>query len=116
MDQCTYEVRLQHWKNIISQYQLHPQGQTAKQWMDENGICEQTYYRWQRPNSSLPHHHRIQMFHLWKSLFKKFLLYCFQPTEGLPLPLSEPQNLRSNSQTVFPTGCFLPSCGRCPIL
>ena len=48
MDQCTHEVRLQHWKNIISQCQLRPQGQTAKQWMDENGICEQTYYRWQR--------------------------------------------------------------------
>lgn len=48
MDQCTREVRLQHWKNIISQCQLLPQGQTAKQWMDENGICKQTYYRWQR--------------------------------------------------------------------
>lgn len=48
MDQCTREVRLQHWKNIIRQCQLRPQGQTAKQWMDENGICEQTYYRWQR--------------------------------------------------------------------
>lgn len=48
MDQCTHEIRLQHWKNIISQCQLRPQGQTAKQWMDENGICEQTYYRWQR--------------------------------------------------------------------
>ncbi len=48
MDQCTREVRLQHWKNIINQCQLRPQGQTAKQWMDENGICEQTYYRWQR--------------------------------------------------------------------
>lgn len=48
MDQCTREVRLQHWKNIISQCQQRPQGQTAKQWMDENGICEQTYYRWQR--------------------------------------------------------------------
>lgn len=48
MDQCTREVRLQHWKNIIRQCQLRPQGQTAKQWMDENGISEQTYYRWQR--------------------------------------------------------------------
>lgn len=48
MDQCTREVRLQHWKNIIRQCQLRPQGQTTKQWMEENGICEQTYYRWQR--------------------------------------------------------------------
>lgn len=48
MDQCTREVRLQHWKNIIRECQHRPQGQTAKQWMDENGISEQTYYRWQR--------------------------------------------------------------------
>ena len=48
MDQCTHEVRLQHWKNIISQCQARPSGQTAKQWLAENGICEQTYYLWQR--------------------------------------------------------------------
>ena len=48
MDQCTHEVRLQYWKNIISQCQARPEGQTAKQWMNENGICEQTYYAWQR--------------------------------------------------------------------
>ena len=23
-------------------------GQSAKSWMDENGICEQSYYHWQR--------------------------------------------------------------------
>ena len=48
MDRCTHEVRLQHWKNIISQCQSRPDGQTAKQWLKENGICEQTYYLWQR--------------------------------------------------------------------
>ena len=48
MDRCTHEVRLQHWKNIISQCQARPSGQTAKQWLAENGICEQTYYLWQR--------------------------------------------------------------------
>lgn len=48
MDRCTHEVRLQHWKNIISQCQSRPDGQTAKQWLTENGICEQTYYLWQR--------------------------------------------------------------------
>lgn len=48
MDQCTHEVRLQYWKNIISQCQGRPRGQSAKQWMKENGICEQTYYLWQR--------------------------------------------------------------------
>ncbi len=48
MDQCTHEVRLQYWKNIISQCQARPAGQTAKQWLAENGISEPTYYVWQR--------------------------------------------------------------------
>ena len=48
MDQCTHEVRLQYWKNIITQCQARPAGQTAKQWMTDHGICEQTYYLWQR--------------------------------------------------------------------
>ena len=48
MDQCTHEVRMQYWKNIISQCQARPAGQTAKQQTTENGICEQTYYLWQR--------------------------------------------------------------------
>lgn len=48
MDQCTHEVRLQYWKNIISQCQARPAGQSAKKWLKENGICEQTYYLWQR--------------------------------------------------------------------
>lgn len=48
MDQCTHDVRMQHWKSIISQCQARAEGQTAKQWMKENGICEQTYYLWQR--------------------------------------------------------------------
>lgn len=48
MDQCTHEIRLQYWKNIISLCHERPSGQTAKQWLKENGICEQTYYSWQR--------------------------------------------------------------------
>ena len=40
MDQCTHEVRLQYWKNIISQCQARPEGQSAKQWLADNGICE----------------------------------------------------------------------------
>lgn len=48
MDQCTQEVRMQYWKNIILQCQAGPADQTAKQWMTENGICGQTYYLWQR--------------------------------------------------------------------
>ena len=48
MDKCTHEVRMEYWKNIITQCQNRPEGQTAKQWMDENGIKEGTYYLWQR--------------------------------------------------------------------
>ena len=48
MDNCTHEVRLQYWKNIISQCQNRPEGQTAKSWLKENGIYEQNYYLWQR--------------------------------------------------------------------
>ena len=48
MDQCTQEIRMQNWKNIVSQCQARPEGQTAKQWMNEHHICEPTYYLWQR--------------------------------------------------------------------
>lgn len=48
MDQCTHEVRAQYWKNIIQTCQQRPVGQSAKQWMDENDISEQSYYYWQR--------------------------------------------------------------------
>lgn len=48
MDKCTHEVRLQYWRNIITQCQQRPAGQTARQWMENNGICEPTYYLWQR--------------------------------------------------------------------
>lgn len=43
MDQCIHEVRAEYWKKIIQAC-----GQSAKSWMDENGICEQSYYHWQR--------------------------------------------------------------------
>lgn len=46
MDKCTHEVRKQRWKNIINQCMQRPQGMTVKQWLDENNICEQTYYHW----------------------------------------------------------------------
>ena len=46
MDKCTHEVRKQYWKNIIGQCLKRPEGMTVKQWLDENNICEQTYYHW----------------------------------------------------------------------
>ncbi len=48
MDQCTHEVRAEYWKGIIKACGQRPVGQSAKNWMDENGICEQSYYHWQR--------------------------------------------------------------------
>lgn len=48
MDQCTHEVRASYWEGIIRSCSQRPVGQTAKSWMDENGICEQSYYYWQR--------------------------------------------------------------------
>ena len=48
MDQCTHEVRAEYLRNIIMACRQRPAGQSAKSWMDENGICEQSYYHWQR--------------------------------------------------------------------
>lgn len=48
MDQCTHEVRAEYWKSIIQACGQRPAGQSAKSWMDENGIREQSYYHWQR--------------------------------------------------------------------
>lgn len=48
MDRCTHEVRTQYWKGIVQNCSQRPAGQTAKSWLDENGISEQSYYHWQR--------------------------------------------------------------------
>ena len=48
MDQCAHEVRAEYWRKIIQACGQRPAGQSAKRWMDENGICEQSYYHWQR--------------------------------------------------------------------
>lgn len=48
MDQCTHEVRAEYWRGVIKACGQRPAGQSAKSWMDENGICEQSYYHWQR--------------------------------------------------------------------
>lgn len=44
MDQSTHEVRLANWKAVIEQCQTRPKGQTAKQWLDANGISSKKYY------------------------------------------------------------------------
>ena len=48
MDQTTHEVRLEQWTEVITQCQNRPDGQTAKEWLAENGISEKTYYYWLR--------------------------------------------------------------------
>lgn len=48
MDQCTHEVRTEYWKGVIQACGQRSAGQSAKSWLDENGICEQSYYHWQR--------------------------------------------------------------------
>ena len=49
MDQVTTvrrRLKCEHWKSIISE--CRSSGMTVTAWCKENGICEQTYYRWQR--------------------------------------------------------------------
>ena len=48
MDQSTHEVRAEYWKSIIVACNQRPAGQSARNWMNENGIREQSYYHWQR--------------------------------------------------------------------
>ncbi|MCD7832537.1 MAG: IS66 family insertion sequence element accessory protein TnpB [Lachnospiraceae bacterium] len=48
MDKTTHDVRLAHWKQIIEQCRSRPEGQTAKQWLSENGINDKSYYYWLR--------------------------------------------------------------------
>lgn len=42
MDQITHRVRAEEWKAIIEQCQARPEGQTAKQWLADNGISDKT--------------------------------------------------------------------------
>ena len=48
MDKTTHEIRIANWRSIIEQCQARPEGQSAKQWLADNGISEKTYYYWQR--------------------------------------------------------------------
>ena len=48
MDKTTHAVRLSNWRTIISNCQARPQGQSAKQWLSDNGISDKQYYYWLR--------------------------------------------------------------------
>jgi putative transposase len=48
MDQITADVRMAEWTALIQQCQERPEGQTAKQWLEENGVSSKKYYYWLR--------------------------------------------------------------------
>ena len=48
MDQITHDVRAAQWAEIVRKCHERPENQSAKQWLDENGINEKRYYYWQR--------------------------------------------------------------------
>ena len=48
MDKTTHEIRIANWRSIIEQCHARPEGQSAKQWLADNGISEKNYYYWQR--------------------------------------------------------------------
>ena len=48
MDQITTDVRMAEWISVIQQCQNRPDGQTAKQWLEENGVSSKKYYYWLR--------------------------------------------------------------------
>lgn len=48
MDKITHEVRLAQWQEIVRQCQARPEGQSAKSWLEENGIHSKQYYYWLR--------------------------------------------------------------------
>ena len=48
MDKTTHEIRISNWRSIVEQCLARPEGQSAKQWLADNGISEKAYYYWQR--------------------------------------------------------------------
>ena len=48
MDPITQDVRTAQWAEIVRSCHERPAGQSAKKWLDENGINEKQYYYWQR--------------------------------------------------------------------
>ena len=47
MDQSS-EVHMASWRSIGKQCQYRPSGQSARQWLAENGVPEKQYYYWLR--------------------------------------------------------------------
>ncbi len=48
MDKITHEVRMEKWKSIVEACNARPKGQSARDWLNEQGISRKSYYYWQR--------------------------------------------------------------------
>ena len=46
MDKSTHQIRREQWTQIINN--CLASGQSKKTWCRENGVCEKTFYYWQR--------------------------------------------------------------------
>ena len=46
MDKSTHQIRREQWSQIINN--CLTSGQSKKTWCRENGVCEKTFYYWQR--------------------------------------------------------------------
>ena len=46
MDKSTHQIRREQWTQIINN--CLTSGQSKKTWCRENGVCEKTFYYWQR--------------------------------------------------------------------
>ncbi|MBQ7614372.1 MAG: helix-turn-helix domain-containing protein [Butyrivibrio sp.] len=48
MDQITHNIRRNNWLEIVRQCLSRPEGMSAKDWLDQNGVNRKTYYYWLR--------------------------------------------------------------------
>ncbi|MCI5827842.1 MAG: IS66 family insertion sequence element accessory protein TnpB [Lachnospiraceae bacterium] len=96
MDQCTHEVRAEYWRGVIKACGQRPAGQSAKSWMDENGICEQSYYHWQRKFRQEAYHQMKENSDAVPTVAEKTELsfveipYCSSPETNEPVISNRP--------------------------
>ena len=57
MDKTTHEIRISNWRSIIEQCQARPAGQSAKQWLADNGnLLEITFCVFDKENLNICAH------------------------------------------------------------
>ena len=44
----SHNGREEHWRALMTACDQRPAGQSITDWLRDNGICKQTFYRWQR--------------------------------------------------------------------